>query len=375
LTSRAKRTNVSARRWLHLTAVILFALLVSPVASGAADDALARAKNLYLSAAYDEALVVLDGLRTESPRRGAMEVAEYRVFCLLALNRGDEAQKAIEGIVTADPFYHPDEAVTSPRIRSIFQSTRKKLLPDVVHRAYARAKESFDRKDPQAITEFESILTLLDDPDLKGAAQVADLRTVVLAFRDLSKALAAPLPASRVIAATVAMPPGDNAKLPSASSAATGSLASVDGAPATHIASGNQRGTTQTAPSNPQPPRAAPPTVRPQDPAPARSAPLENATTAKSGDKITPPIVVSQPLPRWAPAKGVDAHLGFKGSVEVMIDAKGNVTAAVLRQSVHPLYDGELVALARTWKYRPATINGTPVGYRKIVEIQLQPVR
>jgi hypothetical protein len=34
-----------------------------------------------------------------------------------------------------------------------------------------------------------------------------------------------------------------------------------------------------------------------------------------------------------------------------------------------------LLAIARTWKYRPATINGAPVAYLKIVEIQLQPVR
>ena len=90
---------------------------------------------------------------------------------------------------------------------------------------------------------------------------------------------------------------------------------------------------------------------------------------------LTPPVVVSQPLPRWAPPKSVDARLGFKGSIEVMIDENGNVASVELRQSVHPLYDDELLAVARKWRYKPAMRNGVPTRYLKIVEIQLQPVR
>ena len=57
------------------------------------------------------------------------------------------------------------------------------------------------------------------------------------------------------------------------------------------------------------------------------------------------------------------------------IDERGNVVAATLRQSVHPVYDAELLNLARKWKYKPAMMYGVPRMYVKVVEIQLQPPR
>lgn len=61
----------------------------------------------------------------------------------------------------------------------------------------------------------------------------------------------------------------------------------------------------------------------------------------------------------------------FKGSVEVVIDAEGKVTSAKLVQSVHPRYDQVLLAAARAWRYKPATKNGAPVEYVKVVDIKL----
>lgn len=302
----------------HPVVVGWVALLVLLAADLRAQDALARAKDLYLAAAYDEALVLLEQLKSQPPPAVATEVAQYRVFCLLALERRDEARKAIEDIVTADPFYRPSEAQTSPRIRSVFQETRKALLPGLVQRRYADAKASFEKKDPKALSQFEQVLALLDDPDLKGTSQLADLRTVVSGFRDLSKAVA-------------------------------------------------------SAPSLPAPKPVE--TV----PAPQRTA-AGNAQTAATADQptdfspgFTPPVVISQPLPRWAPPNTVDRRFAFKGSIEVTIDETGSVTSAKLQQSVHPLYDDKLLAMARTWKYKPATRNGVPTSSLKVVEIRLQP--
>jgi hypothetical protein len=41
----------------------------------------------------------------------------------------------------------------------------------------------------------------------------------------------------------------------------------------------------------------------------------------------------------------------------------------MLRMSVHPVYDAQLVAAARDWKYLPATFGGHPVKFRKMVQI------
>jgi len=317
---------VTARRMRHPVVAALVAWSIVLASNVGAQDALARARDLYLSAAYDEALVLLEQLKSQPA--AATEVEQYRMFCLLALERRDEARKAIENIVMADPFYRPSDTQTSPRIRAVFQDTRKTLLPSLVQRKYAEAKTAFEKKDPKALAQFEQLLTLLDDPDLKGTAQLSDLRTVVSGFRDLSKAMATAPPA-------LAPPP---TPAPIAASAA---------APSQDIEAGQA---TTVADSG-----------------------ADRAANFAAG--FTPPIVISQPLPAWAPPNVIDRRTLFKGLIEVTIDENGSVTSATLQQSVHPLYDEKLLAMARTWKYKPATRNGIPTSSLKVVEIRLQPTR
>jgi TonB family protein len=310
-----------ARRMSHRVILAWLACFILLVPTARAQDALARAKDLYLSAAYDEALVVLEQLKPPATPDAATEVAQYRVFCLLALQRSDEARKAIEDIVATNPFYHPSETQTSPRILSVFDETRRALLPGLVQKTYADAKASFEKKDPKALTQFELVLKLLDDPDLKNLPQLADMRTVVNGFRDLSKAMAS-------APAVSATKPADRPVPPSAESG------------------------------------------------PAQIAAVVDAT-APEGSSLgfTPPVVISQPIPRWTPPNDVDRRSAFKGLIEVTIDENGSVTAATIQQSVHPLYDEKLLTMARTWKYKPALRNGVPTSSVKIVAIQLQPAR
>src|SRR5215218_2625249 len=73
------------------------------------------AKDLYASARYDEALSVLNGLKTgDNVDRRSIE--QYRSLCLLALGRSSEAENAIAAVVTADPMYRPGDT-ESPRVR------------------------------------------------------------------------------------------------------------------------------------------------------------------------------------------------------------------------------------------------------------------
>mgnify|MGYP003693705043 CR=1 FL=1 len=85
------------------------------------DDLLGRAKDLYRSAAYDEALGVLDSIAATTPLVDSVEVNEYRVFCLVALDRKDEARNAISALVSANPSYQLSEAQASPRVRAAFK--------------------------------------------------------------------------------------------------------------------------------------------------------------------------------------------------------------------------------------------------------------
>ena len=319
---------------------IAIAILASAPAGlfAAADDAssLARAKDLYLSAAYDEALALLDTLTGDTGAEGRTEIAEYRVFCLLALDRLEEAQKAIGAIVDADPFYLPSDAQASPRIRTVFKEARRALLPKIVQRAYADAKGAFERRDPTSAALFDHVLAMLDDPDLAAVPSFVDLRTVVSGFRDLSRAIA--------MASLPATPP------PSA----------PDAQPSTPVAQTDE----QTAP----PPTSAP---QPDDALPPQT-PVATPIASWSDATVTPPIAVFQPLPPWIP-RPAEAGQAFTGTLEIMIDENGGVTSANLASSVHPQYDAELLKAARTWRFKPAMKDGVPTKYLRVMEIRLRP--
>src|SRR4030095_14568811 len=74
-----------------------------------AQDSLEAARQLYASAEYTSALSMLNGLgNVDSPREERRAIALYRTLCLLAVGRGQEADRAIESMVSADPLYRPE---------------------------------------------------------------------------------------------------------------------------------------------------------------------------------------------------------------------------------------------------------------------------
>lgn len=280
-------------------------------AVSADDDLLGRAKELYRSAAYDEALGVLDSIRATAPSSDTVEVNEYRVFCLVALDRKDEARNAIAALVKADPSYQLSEAQASPRVRAVFKEVRQSMLPALVQSAYAEAKAAFDKKDPQSAGAFERVLALLHDPDLPTSAELSDLATVAAAFRDLSvarEAAAAPKPAP--------VPARENS------------------APRENAAAARP---------------AEPPVYRDGEP------------------NLVPAVAISQTMP---PTHLAERRL-WTGAVEVLIDETGKVLSARMAMPVQPTYDKQLLQAALNWKYRPAMKNGMPARYLKIINVRL----
>jgi len=307
---------------------VLIASLAMSAPAHASDETLAHAKDLYASAAYDEALAVLDQLQGSAPADTG-SITEYRVFCLLALDRREEARKNIEAMLHENPQYQPSPDLASPRIQSVIRDVRRQSLPKIVIERYAAAKAAFERKDPHAVQQFDGVLGLLDDPDIQDAPALTDLRTVVTAFRDLAKATAPPpaapaprpLPAAPVVsAAAPATPPAETSK-PQAVSAPTANLLVI--------------------------------------------------YTAADEDVVSP-IPVSQSVPPWVPSRADSAHY-FRGALELLIDEQGRVLSASLRASIHPSYNGVLLRAARDWKFLPARKQGVPVRYLKVVEIHLRP--
>jgi len=101
--------------------ITAFALALTLLAVDGDQDALNAARDLYASAAYEDALAVLNRVPDASrPPDEARAVSQYRAFCLLALGRTAEAERAIETMITRDPTYQPPAGDMSPRVRSAF---------------------------------------------------------------------------------------------------------------------------------------------------------------------------------------------------------------------------------------------------------------
>lgn len=298
----------------------LFATLVALVMAGgplaASDpDSLTAARDLYSSAAYEDALSVLNRLRSAGVRvEDGSSVEQYRALCLLALGRNAEAKDAIEAVVSADPLYRPSDTDVSPRIRTAFADVRKRMLPAIIQQRYAQAKAAFDKKDYAAANDgFSALLKVFADSDLGAAADqppIADLRTLAAGFQELS-AKAVPRPAPAPVVAAPAPPPA--------------------------------------APAARQVPRIF----------------------TMQDTQVVPPATVRQDLPPF-PTRALTT---IKGTIEIVIDETGAVESAVVRESVSRSYDTLVVESTRKWHYTPATLDGAPVKFRKLVGITISAAR
>jgi tetratricopeptide (TPR) repeat protein len=317
-----------SRTTSRLLIAIVVGLFVTAVPRTAgAQDSLARAKDFYAAAAYEEALSVLQRLNA-NPSTDKNEVAAYQVFCLVALGRSDEAKKTIESLVRTDPLYRLSDAQASPRVRAFFDDVRRPLLPQIVKTTYNEAKAAYDRKEHEAaVKDFDRTIALIDEIGVGNDRALSDLRTLASGFRDLAKA-AKPAPAP-------APPPP---------------------------ASGTEANGSSTGAGTPVP--LAPPPAKP-------SGPEAEPTYGPKDTDVTRPVAVQRNMPEWRPTT-VESMMDFRGSIELLVGANGKVISAAITDSIHPVYDNQLKTAALSWTFKPALKNGKPVRYRYALDIQLK---
>ena len=294
---------------LASTALLVFTAVVAR----ADDDPLTNAKSLYQSAAYQDALAALSNLPTGA---NLDEADKYRALCFLGLNRAQDAEHALEQLVTRRPLFALDP-FDSPKLVATFREVRAKVLPSVAKSLYGTAKASFDdNKFASASAQFNELLTLLAQPEMANQASLADLKMLADGFAKLSS---------------------QQLKLQQQAEA----------------------------------PRPA--VERPRAEAAPEPKPVANAQRIFTVEdtSVVGPVTVSQPMPNWSPSAS-DARV-FSGAIEIVIDERGTVTSATMTQSVNPLYDRSLVATAKRWQFRPALLGGQPVKYRKVVGVVLRP--
>lgn len=278
----------------------------------AQDTSLAAARELYVAAEYNNALNMLTALAGANTSKSDLQTIDlYRALCLLALGNTVEANKVIESMLTIDPLYRPDTTDLPPRMRSAFSDARKRMLPGLVQQRYVIARAAYEAKNyAAAAMGFQVVLTGLSDPDLGSAGTQPPLSDLkVLASGFHDLAAKAALPVE-----TPAEPP--------------------------------------------------PPLAPPAPPTPA--API--IYSAEDGN-VVPPQTVRQVVP---PFPGRVLLTGV-ATIDIIINETGSVDSARTVTPLNPQYDRMALNAAKNWQYKPATINGTPVKYRKRLQLTVVP--
>lgn len=300
---------------------LVAALLSAGVASS--QDALSAAKDLYASAAYEDALVALTRVKESAPEL-AQQADQYRAFSLFALGRTSEAEAVVESVIRKDPFAMPDSRDASPKITEMFGQVRKRLLPDMIRDEYRATRASMDKGQvAAAVPSLTRVKRMLDQTRSLGAmdSTLNDLDVLVGGFLELAKSTADLASAEAAVKAVAPAPP---AAPPAATTAALPTRADA-------------------------------------------TAKGPRVYTVTDGDVVAP-VTIRQVVPT-IPYSVARTMTGQSGVLEIVINEKGDVENAVMREPVNAVFDSAVLTAARTWKYRPAMKEGQPVKYVKRVGV------
>ena len=278
-----------------------------------AADSLAEARRLFADAAYEPALAMLDRLRPASTNDLGRDVDAARALCLLALAREPEAREALAAVVDRDPLFAFSESEVAPRVIALFSEVRAARLPGVIRQRFTDAREAFNQKNyERAAAGFELVRTLLDLPELRASAEAAtfeDMRTLAAGFHDLAVKL-----------------------LP---------------------------------PPSPVPPPAtaeAPPSIATNP---------EGGPVGPSG-AVEPPVVLDQRITGWELLRR-PGRPAYRATVSMLIDEAGRVESVRILDSNDRFADLFVSTAIQQWRYKPATRNGAPVKYTKVIQVTEPP--
>jgi TonB family protein len=310
-------------RLMKATLIAGLVLVAIQVGIGA-QDSLTAAKDLYASAAYEDALSTLTRL-TEGGGAApdiVRQVDEYRAFCLYALGRTSEAESIAETMIRREPMMKLDSPDVSPRLEVMFSTVRKRLLPSLIRERFKTARTALEQKNlSEAEPQLAEAKLMIADAEKLAINDegLADLSVLVDGFLQLVRSTA-----------------------------------------------DQRQATAQPAAANvlqesPAPPAPAP---RRTEPAPAPASPPRVYTVDDVG--VIPPAVINQRMPAMTPdLVRITKAMNTSAVVEIVIDEKGDVVDATIIKSVNTSFDNIIIGAARRWKYRPALKDGVAVRYVK----------
>lgn len=278
----------------------------------AQERSLAAARELYASAEYSSAFEILTALSNGNPSRADRQAIDlHRVLCLMALDNATEATRLVENILTRDPLYRPEVADLPPRVRNVFTDARKRLLPGIVQQRYVVARAAFEQKEFAAAAEgFQLVLSGLSDPDLDGVSGQPLLSDLKVLADGFHELAFKSLPSLTLVEETPTPPP------------------------------------------------------------PARPAgPVTPLVYGAQDVNVVPPQAIRQTAPPF-PGRVTSTSVL---TIDIVINELGGVDAASVVTPLNPQYDRMALSVAKTWLYRPATLNGARVKYRKRLQLTIVP--
>jgi hypothetical protein len=295
------------------TLLLVVALVATASVAKAQDDPLRTARDLYASAAYEEAFAELTrvGSSVATPTT-TREIDAYRAFCLVALGRTGEAQQVAEALVRADPLLSIDQFPdASPRITTMFAAVRRQVLPQLVKDEFRTARALAVDGASDAKPRLLHVRALLGMAEQIGAFDetLADVRMLVDGFLELAQ-------------------------------------------------------TTER--------RHAPDVTTADVAAPVAVSPPVSALATATDAGVTAPVAVYQPQPNVPPALlDLVRRLHRAAAIDVVVNERGIVDDVTVTQSVSAAYDALIVATARSWRYKPALKDGVPIRFVSAVVINV----
>jgi protein TonB len=297
------------KTWLVAAAALLAAVTVASAQAPAPVSSLATARTLYASAEYGGALDMLNGLVTETPAGPERQAIEL-YRALCLVAVGNNA----EAVKVIDAMI-----VQDPLYRPAADD-----VPPRLRSAFTDARK---RLLPALVQQqYVAAKVSFDKKDYAAAAKGFSQVLAGLNDPDLESASS--------------QPPLSDLKM---------------------LATGfNDLAAKAIAP--PPPPAPA---------APSAEAMVDRTPRiySPSDTEVVPPVTVRQEVPQYPGRVLVGGSL----MMDVIIDVDGSVESATMGGQPNPAYDRLLLQAAKTWQYRPATLNGRPVKYRKRIQLTLVP--
>ena len=309
-------------RYLVITAMILaaveplaalqqgpgFSMRNGSAAAGRFAESIATARELYAAARYDEALVVLDELTASSATVPAERKAIEQYRALCLLALG-RGEEAEAAIANV------------VRVDPFYQPGESEASPRV-RTTFADVRQ---RLLPDLATARYAEAKGLYDRKVFAEAE-ARFRELVMLLDD----------------------PQMQGRLPDMRTLASGfvELSAAASAP---------------------PPEPEPAPVEAESPP---VVPAEPRIYTGEDEEVVPPEIIRQDVPQVP-----NAIMGMtreRGVIDVVIDEQGRVISMAMRARIHPVYDTALMNAARDWKYKPATLDGQPVQYRKLLQVSVR---